>query len=404
MNDAPLVESLPTDARRALMLKALALGWIAGCVSLLWYRGLVHDARLSPFASLDLAITSLLCVIPLGVILVHIAARWLDGLSFLSVGLCCWTISLGLLGLVSLQGHWSGFAFTGALGYATRPMAALALTWPTCWLWTFSNPPDAHARKWPWLLVTLGLATCLPATYVIARCRQDVTRCQELLTQSRIGEAAIILQRLRVLAPGAQILGQPITHVALTADRSVRQLELAVAQTPSPKAPNEAWLQRARQFAMLGDTDAALSALAVIPNPGAEAQLLAGTIHETREEWRLAWQDYTDANDQWFTSTPSEARTAGRIRATRGIAYCLRKQGRYPEAERAYHQLLELSPTADSHFLLAQFYEDTQQTTLAKLHVRQAMDLAPERYGQSGQQLINKLAATHFGCFSLSEK
>jgi tetratricopeptide (TPR) repeat protein len=85
----------------------------------------------------------------------------------------------------------------------------------------------------------------------------------------------------------------------------------------------------------------------------------------------------------------------------RGIAYAERKLGRYPQAEAAYQRLLELSPTADTHFLLAKFYEDTQRADLARQHARRAMRLAPERYEASGQELINSLAVRHFGCFSV---
>lgn len=54
--------------------------------------------------------------------------------------------------------------------------------------------------------------------------------------------------------------------------------------------------------------------------------------------------------------------------------------------------------TADSHFLLAQFYEDAQQADKARTHARRAMALAPERYQKEGEKLINRLTTFHFGC------
>jgi tetratricopeptide (TPR) repeat protein len=71
-------------------------------------------------------------------------------------------------------------------------------------------------------------------------------------------------------------------------------------------------------------------------------------------------------------------------------------------AEAAYQQLLELDPSADTHFLLAQFYEGTQQAAKAQFHARQAMALAPDRYDQAGQRLIDKLITHHFGCWGAS--
>jgi tetratricopeptide (TPR) repeat protein len=92
---------------------------------------------------------------------------------------------------------------------------------------------------------------------------------------------------------------------------------------------------------------------------------------------------------------------AGLLQATTGIAYCQRKLGHYADAEATYQQVLTLSPTADSHFLLAQFYEDAQQAEKARTHARRAMALAPTRYRQEGEKLIRKLTVYHFGCLSV---
>jgi len=64
---------------------------------------------------------------------------------------------------------------------------------------------------------------------------------------------------------------------------------------------------------------------------------------------------------------------------------------------------LTLAPDADSHFLLAQFYEDTQQTASARRHAQRAVALAPERYQERAEQLLNKLATFHFGCLTSND-
>ena len=53
------------------------------------------------------------------------------------------------------------------------------------------------------------------------------------------------------------------------------------------------------------------------------------------------------------------------------------------------------------HYLLAQFYEDTQNARQARTHARQAMALAPAMYEQKGAQLINKLRIYQFGCWGV---
>ena len=92
-------------------------------------------------------------------------------------------------------------------------------------------------------------------------------------------------------------------------------------------------------------------------------------------------------------------------RAVTGVAFCERKRGHLREAEAAWQELLSLAPTAetqaDAHFLLAQFYDDTQQTEKSQFHVQQAMKLDPEQYVEPGRQLLSKLVTSHFGCVGI---
>jgi tetratricopeptide (TPR) repeat protein len=150
---------------------------------------------------------------------------------------------------------------------------------------------------------------------------------------------------------------------------------------------------------MLGRTDDALTALEGMTD--AEAENLRATIRESRGDWAEALDSYTAAKAAWEAAAPSRPRAEGLLRATTGVAYCQRKLGRYDEAEAAYREVVKLAPTADSHFLLAQFYEDAQQTEPAREHARRAMALAPARYERRGKELIDKLAAYHFGCLGV---
>ena len=107
---------------------------------------------------------------------------------------------------------------------------------------------------------------------------------------------------------------------------------------------------------------------------------------------------YGKAKAQWQSLADSAERTAGLSRSITGIAFCERKLGRLREAETAWRDLLSVSPTADTHFLLAQFYEDTQQAGKSRFHAEQAMQLDPQRYHVQGRRLIDKLVTSHFGC------
>jgi hypothetical protein len=50
--------------------------------------------------------------------------------------------------------------------------------------------------------------------------------------------------------------------------------------------------------------------------------------------------------------------------------------------------------------LVAQFYEDTQQTALAKEHAHKSAQLAPEQFQYAAQQLEARLYASHWSCLS----
>jgi tetratricopeptide (TPR) repeat protein len=154
---------------------------------------------------------------------------------------------------------------------------------------------------------------------------------------------------------------------------------------------------------MLGRTEAALAMLPSLEESNAAPSVakLRGTIYETRGDWRAALASYQKARNGWESRPPSPERSAGLLQSTTGMAFCQRKMGRYADAEVMYGQVLALSPSADSHFLLAQFYEDTQQAAKARMHARRAIALSPARYREEGEKLIRKLSVFQFGCLGV---
>ena len=243
----------------------------------------------------------------------------------------------------------------------------------------------------------------LPAVYTEARCRNDRHRLAGFLQQSRLGEAHALAQGLLLIKPDAIWEGEPLQQSALRIERSVLELEGRVAKSLPQLPTDEELLARGRELAVLGRTDAALQALRSSTKLAAapSARNLLGAIHETRGEWAEALLAYRDAKRGWQGLPASNERSAGLQQATMGIAYAERKRGRYSEAEAAYRELLMMAPTAETHFLLAQFYEDAQQAGKAQAQARKAMALAPDRYSKQGQVLIDKLITRHFGCWSV---
>ncbi len=243
------------------------------------------------------------------------------------------------------------------------------------------------------IVLALLAALVLPCTYLAARSQRDAAQLNDLLSQSRIGEA-------RTLARGPFFRGAPgalVTEI----ERSVADLETRVAKPLIAQSTPRERLDRARHLAMLGRYEAAQETLASVNDPAAapEAAALFATMCEHQRQWDAALGAYTTAREAWGLQPDSPARTVGLQQATQGMAYAQRKLGQYGLAAATYGELLTAAPTAETHFLLAQFYEDAQDAARAQFHARQAMTLAPQTYQAAGQTLINKLLTYHFGCF-----
>jgi tetratricopeptide (TPR) repeat protein len=221
----------------------------------------------------------------------------------------------------------------------------------------------------------------------------------ELLTQSRLVEAADLARAILALDPDATFRGRSLNATAEEIDRTMGGLVARVAVPLPPGAPPAARVERARLLAVLGEGTLALATLESTSGP--DADNLRGTIFESGGDWPAAREAFRRAEAALATTPPTPARDAALVRSATGVAYCERKLGRYAEAEAAYRRVLELSPTADSHFLLARFYEDAQQTSLAAEHARHAVELAPDRFSREGGLLLRRLTASHFGCLGV---
>jgi tetratricopeptide (TPR) repeat protein len=356
-----------------------------------------------PYVWLDVAIVHLLCALPLGIVMAGYIHRHISAAACAVVAACL----VGLGGAVFLDalrpGLTAAVVFNPLIGSALRALSALALV--VAGVLTAMILCRQESRKDTAAMTAVGMALlCLaPATFVGARTRHDIERLGEYLGQSRFGEAQELINGLLVLDAQRQWNGQPLLKVAASIEQVVAELESRVAAPLATGATTQERLQRARTYAMLGQSEAALAVLNSIDGPKAvpEADNLRGTIHENRGDWETALASYVRARSAWELKPASDDRTAGLLRATTGIAYCQRKSGRYAEAQTTYQQVLAMASTADSHFLLAQFYEDAQQADKAREHARQAMVLDPRRYQQQGSKLINKLAVYHFGCLGV---
>ena len=253
------------------------------------------------------------------------------------------------------------------------------------------------------LIVEIAVLIVVPRLYIHARTQADAARVIDLADQSRVGEARSLAHQVLALSPNATGKSKPLKLVAENLDRAASQIETRANVPLAENASLAEHLGRARDLAMLGRTSEALRELEGMPevDRSPDASNLRGTIHETRREWRAAGEWYARAKGSWLLREESPERTIGLMKAITGIAFCERKLGRLREAEAAWQERLKLVPAAESHFLLAQFYEDTQQAKKARLHAQEAVRLDPERYTKQGRQLMDKLVTSHFGCLGV---
>lgn len=266
------------------------------------------------------------------------------------------------------------------------------------------EPGGAPVGRFPANLAVLGLVVVaiVPATYTTARCRHDARQLGGYLDQSRFGEAQTLAHRLVRLGCQREVVGRPLPEVAAEVDRIVGELESHLGRFRSPPADAADRLSFAQTLAMLGRTDEAIDVLGTIADPRfmPEAADLRGTLHQNRGEWRDGLDAFRAAKAGWEGRPVSPTRDQAISGTILGIAYCQRKLGRYPEAETNYQELLHRSPTAETEYLLAQFYEDVQRTESARVHTRRAMAMDPDRYGESGEKLLRKMSLSHFGCLT----
>jgi hypothetical protein len=390
---------------RPLIVAALALAGGLGAAAAVSDGTWGGDHAPFPFVWRDVATVHLLGALPLAILSAIAIRRRAPAALAVLAGTAAYGIGIVPL-LPSMRPEMEeaiqSIPYGGAI---VRAIAAFGLILPAAFVGvsTLSRRSETRpARRSDAMLtaaVGLVILILIPAVYVGARCRHDATRLGSYLGQYRFGEARDIVHALVMLEPNGEFNGRPLTAVRDNVDSVVADLESRVAVRLSPYATPQERFDRGRMLAMLGRTGEALDVLGPVRGP--EADSLRGTIHETREEWQPALDSFREVRTAWEARPPSSARQAALARATTGIAYSLRKMGRYPEAESAYRELFELEPTAESHFLLAQFYEDAQQAGKAREHVRQAMAMEPDRYEKEGKRLINKLAVYHFGCFGV---
>lgn len=393
-------------ARRLLR---IGVGVVAVLVPLLAAAALAPRWSLWPYVTADIALVALLCAVPFGVMASNaIVSRY--PASLVLTGCVAALAIVPVLTTLAPSGEvfsieelrWALFAIRAGLAViaVTAGCAfALALLPPAR-----SGDSSATAAGLPSLLIMLILAAGVAETYVLARCKGFASEVAESRSGSRYGDALTTARRLADLNPAFPVTiankRKSASQLAANLQGIVDERRAGAERLKGDPRP-AAQLQRARLLAQIGRTEEAiaiLEPLAEDPTLNAAAALLLGAIHENAEEWTVSrsWYERVLTASQGKPDRRGDCATA-----MKGVAYNERKLGNYSQAADMYERLIEFAPTADHHFLLAQFYEDAQQATPAYRHAAEAKRLAPQRYAKSADELIEGLSQSQFGCFGV---
>lgn len=358
-----------------------------------------------PFVWRDVLFVYLLSALPVALLISHRACR-IDSRGRIMGEIFILLVVMGAL-LIGIPAASISFAMAHAWLMRTA-LALLMVLLPAMAIAAVSSQRlhfNYTSDRWLYAGAAGLTLLVLPVLYVEARSRHDANQVMELVGQMRFGEARLAAAQLHGLNPLIALRNrQPLSELVAQLETVVHDLEARVAVRLSPVSTRAARLERAQALAMLGRTDEALSLLQTLPDSDLAMNNLYATILENTNAWAQARDRYFRAHAGWQSAAPTEERLAGIMQACQGLGYCERKLGRIAAAEAAYLELLAVAPTAENHFLLAQFYEDTQRSSQAYTHARRAIQLNPRQFQDDGQKLINKLATSHFGCLSLANE
>lgn len=363
-------------------------------------------AVIGPFVYRDVAVVCLLSTAPTAWMLGQMLSRRFSKLSCCLLAALLWTVALNLFlsfqESAGSQDELPSFVQFGRFVIAF--CITLGATLVTLSVINASN--EQHRNDLPTNILRgaccLLILTLVPRMYLDARGRHDAEEYFSLRQQSRLGEANSLLRRMLVLDPMIRKDGQFLRREQRILNQEIDSLNQQTSTELSGLASFDQRLTRARRLAMLGHTNHAINILleASETTQSIAACSLLGTMHENRHDWNSAIRFYGMAETLLRSSAEDPEDSAEAYQVAMGSAYCYRRLGQLTEARARYLRLLEINPNADSHFLVAQFFEDIQETALARHHALEAIQLDPNRYRERGHQLIRKMQNLHFRCLS----
>ncbi len=290
----------------------------------------------------------------------------------------------------------------------SRLLTSLTFAYPVAFLIdaatrSLNHNEIASRSKWAPLGIGIVLATLIPFTYGQFLGSYYETQLTEALKNQRLTLAKSVTQQWGHLAPDDRWNGQSLRRVHLQLISEVERIETTLNRLSPTEAQSNPGLV-ASLYLQLDDfagAERTIQPYLDTAEPSPFAWDTCGLILQRQERWADSEQAYHKAFELWSAMNATPNQQEGLASALRGMAHAQNRQGQTRKAEETYLKLLEINDSAETHFLLAQFYEEEQQTAEAFHHASRAMALAPSRFSEAGQTLIDQLQSAHMGCFQI---
>jgi tetratricopeptide (TPR) repeat protein len=279
-----------------------------------------------------------------------------------------------------------GLAALGVLGFSLVAAAMAAVVGPRARVaaapWTAS--PSA------WVLAG-GLAFGVPLVFALDLARRQTQAVETAILEARFVDAAAGLRRLQTVASPFHVGGMTPQAAAQALQQRWHEVSARAAVGLPPSAGDEDRVRQAEDLLVLGRGGEALFAIRPAAARHAPAALLAGQILQRRRAWSESSLHYRRALAMLAAQPPSTERLAAQVRAYDALAFNLREEARFAEAQMLYEEALALLPAAAAHFhfqLGLHLHRYADRPTAARAQLERAAALDPLAYGPRAAQAI----------------
>ncbi|EMI56019.1 membrane protein [Rhodopirellula sallentina] len=255
-------------------------------------------------------------------------------------------------------------------------------------------------------IAAIGIALFMPAAYVDSIAEGSRIEIRKALQSQRYSLAKHHVDVLRQLSPNAAVDEHPLGSLSCDLAETVVRLQ-SVADRPLPRRASSSQIgQRVTVLMQLDrnkETARLLNRLTHGPRFEPISLDYLGLCYQRMERYQESLHAYRASLEYWQTQPDDDRRRASLESAWKGIGFAARRLNERVLEETAYQTLVEISPAAPNHLLLAQCYREHQKTQLASVHTTMAAELSPDLQTQA-DSMLSSMATDHFGCLLIPRR